>query len=101
LGASTPALSHLEIPKQSLTGVLRSTLSKLLSADCDPGGRRTVGAIDQLADLTHVQEELAPALDASLSRNIEQGTPLDPPEVETRVQAHVASSDQIAAASRD
>jgi hypothetical protein len=49
----------------------------MFSTDPDPAGRRTVQAIDQLAELAHVSEAAAPALAASLSLGPTQGVLFD------------------------
>lgn len=68
------ALRHLKRTRGEMGGTLRTSTLAVLSAEADPGGCRTLGAIDQLADLAHVNEDSAPALAASLSREVGQRT---------------------------
>ena len=68
------ALKHLKRTRGEMGGALKASTLAVLSAEADPGGRRTVGAIDELADLTHVNGDSAPALAASLGREAGQGT---------------------------
>jgi hypothetical protein len=62
------AVRHLVAVAAELGGELATATGWLLSADPDPGGRRTVRAVDRLAALTHVDPATAPALAASLHR---------------------------------
>jgi len=62
------AVRHLLDVSGELHGDLGTATEALLSAEPDPGGRRTVAAIDRLAVLTHVDPAAAPALAASLRR---------------------------------
>lgn len=73
------AVGHLKRTRREMRGALRSNTLAVLSAEPDPSGRRTVGAIDQLAALAYVNEDSAPALAASLSRGYEQGTLFEGP----------------------
>ena len=60
------AVGHLVDVVDDLHGDLAAATGWLLSPEPDPGGRRTVRAIDRLAALTHVDPAAAPALAASL-----------------------------------
>ena len=60
------AVGHLGRVVETLHGDLATATGSLLSPDPDPGGTRTVRAITQLAHLTHVDDDTAPALAASL-----------------------------------
>lgn len=71
------AIGHLKRTRSEMGGDLKSSAMAVLSAEADPAGRRTVRAIDRLADLAHVDEQSAPALAASLSRGHEQSTLFD------------------------
>ena len=63
------ALRHLKQTRNAMGGALRTCTLAVLSAEADPGGRRTRDAIDQLGELTHVNQAAAPALAASLRRS--------------------------------
>lgn len=63
------ALRHLKRTCGEMDGAMKSNTLAVLSAEADPGGRRTVSAIDRLADLTCVSEGSASALAASMSRH--------------------------------
>ena len=60
------AVRYLADSVTALNGELASQTTTLLAPDPDPGGQRTVRAIDRLAELTHVERTAAPALAASL-----------------------------------
>ena len=60
------AVGHLSQIVETLHGDLAAATGWLLSAEPDPGGARTVRAIDRLAALTYVDDDTAPALAASL-----------------------------------
>jgi hypothetical protein len=60
------AVTHLAHVARHLHGDLAAALRELLDPGIDPAGQRTVRAIDRLATLTHVDDDTAPALAASL-----------------------------------
>jgi len=53
-------LSHVEIPSGS---ALRAAIDRLLSPADDSGGVRTLGAIEEMAALTHVDTDSAPLVE--------------------------------------
>jgi hypothetical protein len=63
--------------RKQMQGALAANTNAMFSTDPDPAGRRTVQAIDQLAELAHVSEAAAPALAASLSLGPTQGVLFD------------------------
>jgi hypothetical protein len=74
------AIKHVIDVAGDLNGELAAATGWLLSTDADPGGHRTLRAIDRLASLTHVDVTVAPALAASLrdAGSPVQGTLFDP-----------------------
>ena len=71
------AIRHMSCSRKQMQGSLATHTNAMFSTEADPAGRRTVQAIDQLADLAHVSEAAAPALAASLSLAPTQGVLFD------------------------
>ena len=71
------AIRHMSRSRKQMQGALAANTNAMFSTDADPAGRRTVQAIDQLADLAHVSAAAAPALAASLSLAPTQGVLFD------------------------
>ena len=61
------AIRNLSRNRKQMQGALAANTNAMFSTDPDPAGRRTVQAIDQLAELAHVSQATAPALAASLA----------------------------------
>ena len=76
-------LSRLQVPE---TSKLRRAVDRLLSPAEDPTGSRTVDAIVELAALTHVDADAAPALAAALLLLPHQGLRFSDPK--TRPTPH-------------
>ena len=70
-------LSRLQVPE---TSKLRRAVDRLLSPAEDPTGSRTVDAIVELAALTHVDADAAPALAAALLLPAQQGLLVNDPK---------------------
>ena len=60
------AVHHMSRSRTQMHGALAANADAMFSTDSEPAGRRTVRAIDQLADLASVTQAAAPALAASL-----------------------------------
>ena len=71
------AIRHLSRSRKQMQGALATNTNAMFSTDADPAGRRTVRAIDQLADLAQVSGAAAPALASSLSLGPLQGVLFD------------------------
>jgi hypothetical protein len=71
------AIRNMSRNRKQMQGALAANTNAIFSTDPDPAGRRTVQAIDQLAELAHVSEAAAPALAASLSLGPTQGVLFD------------------------
>ena len=71
------AVHHLTGQLPELAGDIARHTAAVLSPDPDPNGRRTVHAIDALAELTHVDADTAPVLAATLKPAIRPVTLFD------------------------
>jgi len=71
------AIRNMSRSRKQMQGALAANTNAMLSTEPDPAGRRTVKAIDQLAELAHVSKAAAPALAASLSLGPAQGVLFD------------------------
>jgi hypothetical protein len=78
------AVGQLAATHRQLHGDIAVAAGQLLDPAIDPGGRRTVGAIDRLAALLHVNQTSAPALAAALRPT---GPPVQPTLFDTDCQA--------------
>ena len=68
------AVRHMSRSRKQMHGTLAANADAMFSTAPDPAGRRTVRAIDQIAEIASITESAAPALAASLEKGPNQGS---------------------------